>query len=101
VGSSQVEVVNEFTYLMASTTCDGSSESEILWHIGIARNCIMLLEKHVWKSYIQVDAKVSLCRVYVFPVLVSECFFWYRLTRVVPDKIHRDVKWLCVYVCGV
>jgi len=30
---------------------------------------------------------------------VGECFFWYRLTRVVPDKIHRAVKRLCVCVC--
>jgi len=30
---------------------------------------------------------------------VSECFFWYRLTRVVPDKFHRAVKQLCV--CNV
>jgi len=29
---------------------------------------------------------------------VGECFFWYRLTRVVPDKFHRAVKWLCVYI---
>jgi len=28
-----------------------------------------------------------------------ECFFWYRLTRVVPDKIHRAVKWLCCVCC--
>jgi len=25
--------------------------------------------------------------------------FWYRLTWVIPDKIQRAVKWLCVYVC--
>jgi len=31
-------------------------------------------------------------------VWVGECFFWYRLTRVVPDKFHRAVKWLCVCV---
>ena len=30
---------------------------------------------------------------------MGECFFWYRLTRVVPDKFHRAVKWLCVCVC--
>jgi len=29
---------------------------------------------------------------------VGECFFWYQLTRVVPDKFHRAVKWLCVCV---
>ena len=30
--------------------------------------------------------------------VVGECFFWYRLTRVFPDKFHRAVKWLCVCV---
>jgi len=30
---------------------------------------------------------------------VGECFFWYRLTWVVPDKIYRAVKQLCVCVC--
>jgi len=32
-------------------------------------------------------------------VWLGECFFWYRLTRVVPDKFHRAVKRLCVCVC--
>jgi len=31
-------------------------------------------------------------------VWVGECFFWYQLTRVVPDKFHRAVKWLRVCV---
>jgi len=30
--------------------------------------------------------------------VVGECFFWYQLTRVFPDKFHRAVKRLCV-VC--
>jgi len=30
--------------------------------------------------------------------VVGECFFWYRLTRVFPDKFHRAVKQLCVCV---
>jgi len=30
--------------------------------------------------------------------VVGECFFWYRLTRVVPDKFHRAVKRMCVCV---
>jgi len=29
---------------------------------------------------------------------VAKCTFWYRLTRVVPDRVQGDVKWLCV-VC--
>ena len=32
-------------------------------------------------------------------VWVSEFFFWYRLTQVVPDKLQRAVKRLCVCVC--
>jgi len=32
-------------------------------------------------------------------VWVGECFFWYRLTQVVLDKIQRAIKWLCVCVC--
>jgi len=31
-------------------------------------------------------------------VWVGECFFWYRLTQVVLDKIQRAVKRLCVFV---
>jgi len=31
-------------------------------------------------------------------IVVGECFFWYRLTRVVPDNFHRAVKRLCVCV---
>ena len=29
---------------------------------------------------------------------VAKCTFWYQLTRVVPDKVQRAVKWLCVFV---
>jgi len=29
---------------------------------------------------------------------VGECFFWYWLIRVIPDKIQSAVKRLCVYV---
>jgi len=32
--------------------------------------------------------------------VVGECFFWYRLTRVFPDKFHRAVKRFCVCVYG-
>jgi len=60
VGCSQVEVVNEFTYLAACTTCDGGSDSVILRRIAIVRNCMTLLEKHVWKSHIRVETKVRL-----------------------------------------
>jgi len=51
VGSSQVEMVNEFIYLEACSTCNSSSESEILQCIGIARNCMMLLRSTSERQY--------------------------------------------------
>jgi len=29
---------------------------------------------------------------------MAKCTFWYQLTRVVPDKVQRAVKWFCVCV---
>jgi len=28
---------------------------------------------------------------------MAKCTFWYRLTRVVPDKVQRAVKWLLCF----
>ena len=33
-----------------------------------------------------------------YKLTTGECFFWYQLTQVVPDKVQRAVKWLCVCV---
>jgi len=92
VGSSQVEVVNEFTYLGACTTCDGSSESEILRRIGIARNCMTLLEKHVWKSHIRIDTKVRSYQTYVLPVLMYGSEAW-TVTKALARRLDVFDKW--------
>jgi len=91
VGSSQVEVDNEFTYLGACTTCDSSSESEIL-RIDIARNCMTLLEKHVWKSHIRVDTNVRLYQTCVLPMLVygSEVL---TITKALARRLHAFDTW--------
>jgi len=92
VGSSQLEVVNEFTYLAACTTCDISSESEILRRIDIVRNCMALLEKHVWKSDIRVDTKVRLYQAYVLPVLVYGSEAW-TITKVLARRLDAFDTW--------
>jgi len=51
-------------------------ESEILQHIGIARNCMTLLEKHVRKSHIRDDTKVRLYQTYVLLGLVYGSEAW-------------------------
>jgi len=44
---------------------------------------------------------VSACVIFVLHQKIqktAKCTFWYQLTRVVPDKVQRTVKWLCVCV---
>jgi len=31
---------------------------------------------------------------------MAKCTFCYQLTRIVPDKVERAVKWLCVCLCA-
>jgi len=41
---------------------------------------------------------VSACAIFILHQKiqkVAKCTFWYQLTRVVPDKVQRNVKWLC------
>jgi len=45
---------------------------------------------------------VSACVIFILHQKIqkmAKCTFWYRLARVVSDKVQRAVKWLCVCVC--
>jgi len=54
-----------------------------------------------WQSIQIVSA--SACVIFILFQKIQKMvkyIFWYRLTQVVPDKVHRAVKWLCVvFVC--
>ena len=76
VGSEPVEVVDSFIYLGTLVSCSGSSEEEIKRRIAIARNCMYLLEKNIWRSSITLDTKIRLYRVYILPVLLYGCETW-------------------------
>ena len=56
----QVEVVDSFVYLGSRI-----DSSEVLWRIGIARTCVNLLEKRIWKSSIRLDTKIWLYKTYI------------------------------------
>jgi len=50
-----------------------------------------------WQSIETVGA--SACVIFILLQKIqkmAKCTFSYRLTRVVADKVHRAVKWLCV-----
>ena len=81
------------SYFGVCTTCDGSSESEILRCIDIARKCVMLLEKHVWKSHIRVDTKVRLYQTYVLPVLMYGSEVW-TITKALARRLDAFDTWV-------
>jgi len=61
--------------------------------------------KKTWRQIVEKDCRArglnredAMDRLMTTMRVVGECFFWYRLTRVFPDKFHRAVKRLCV-VC--
>jgi len=66
----------------------------ILLRIGIARNCMTLLEKHVWKSHrlILVDTKVRLYQTYVLPVLVYGTEAW-TITKALARRLDAFYTW--------
>jgi len=49
-----------------------------------------------WQSIRIVGA--SLCYLHFDP---AKCIFWYRLTRIVPNKVQRAIKWFCVCMVNV
>jgi len=56
----------------------------------------------VWMGWQSIQiVGVSACVIFILLQKIqkmAKCTFWYRLIRVVPDKVHRAVKWLCVCV---
>jgi len=66
-------------------------ESEILQRIGIARNCMTLLEKHVWKSHIRDDTKVRLYQTYVLLGLVYGSEAW-TITKALARRLDAFHK---------
>jgi len=58
----------------------------------------------VWMGWQSIQiVGVSACVIFILLQKIqkmAKCIFWYWLTRVVPDKVHRAVKWFFVCVCS-
>jgi len=76
VADGHVEVVNAFVYLVSMIDFSGGSRGEVLRRIGIARSCMNLLEKGIWKSSIRLDTKIYFYQTYIVPVLLYICETW-------------------------
>jgi len=67
VADGHVEMVDAFVYLGSMIDSSGGSRDEVQHRIGIARSCMNLLEKRIWKSSIRLDTKIRLYQTYIVP----------------------------------
>jgi len=85
VADGHVEVVRAFVYLECLIDSSGGSRGEVLHQIGIARSCMNMLDKRIWKSSIRLETKLHLYQTYIVPVLMYGCETWattkYLLSR--------------------
>jgi len=85
VADGPVEVVDAFVYLGCLIDSSGGSRGEVLRRIGLARSCMNMLERRIWKSSIRLETKLRLYQTYIVPVLMYGCETWaatkYLLSR--------------------
>jgi len=76
VADGHVEVVDAFVYLGCLIDSSGGSRGEVLRRIGLARSCVNMLERRIWKSSIRLETKLRLYQTYIVPVLMHGCETW-------------------------
>jgi len=69
VADGHVEVVDAYVYLECLIDSSGGSRGEILRWIGLARSCMNMLERKIWKSSIRLETKLCLCQTYIWVTL--------------------------------
>jgi len=76
VADGHVEVVDAFVYLGCLIDSSGGSRGEVLRRIGLARSCMNMLERRIWKSSIRLETKLRLYQTYIVPVLMYGFETW-------------------------
>ena len=79
VADGLVEMVDAFVYLGSMIDSSGGSRVEALRQVAIARSCMNLLDKRIWKSSIRLDiSKYASTRhqTCIVPVLLYGCETW-------------------------
>jgi len=72
VADGHVEVVDAFVYLGRLIDSSGSSRGEVLRRIGLARSCMNMLERRIWKSSIRLETKLRLYQTYIVHAWVRD-----------------------------
>ena len=85
MADGHVKVVDAFVYLRCLIDFSGGSRGEVLRRIGIARSCMNMLDRRIWKSSIRLETKLCFYQTYGVPVLMYGCKTWastkYLLSR--------------------
>jgi len=88
-------------YIFQSTTISFSALTLLVWwqeghpaHKNLSGRVLAWLS--VWDE-VQICIWPSWCHCHSLS-LASVLPFWYRLTRVIPDKVQRAIEWMCVCV---
>ena len=62
VADRHVKVVDAFVYLGCMIDSSGGSRGEVLRRIGLARSCMNMLERRIWKSSIRLETRYAAIR---------------------------------------
>jgi len=92
VADGHVEVVDALVYLGCMIDSSGGSRGEVLRRIGLARSCMNMLERRIWKSSIRLKTKLRLYQTYIVPVLMYGCETW-ATTKYLLSRLDASDTW--------
>jgi len=76
VADGHVVVVDAFVYLGCLIDSSGGSRGKVLRRIGLARSCMNMLDRRIWKSSIRLETKLRLYQTYTVSVVMYGCKTW-------------------------
>jgi len=68
------------------------SEHEVNRCISISRNCMQMLDRHIWRSMISVSTKLRLYNIYILPVFLYGAETW-SITKAIQKRIDAFDQW--------
>src|SRR6218665_1735631 len=92
VAGNKVEIVRGFCYLGSHVQADGGSGPEVRRRVAIARPCMSILQRGIWKSSICIDMKLRLFKVYILPIHLYGAETW-TLTSALESKLDVFQRW--------
>jgi len=99
------------TFTLNVFVCSTGYASQHIWCLSQARiNWEGCARKGIWHQLVWMGWQsvrivgASVCVIFILHQKIqkmAKCTFWFQLNRVVPDKVQRSVKRLCVFVCSI